>query len=724
MSCCNSNCNHDPCGSSFNQSLTKAAQYAQYAQTQANKAEDLWLEFNALYLGAFAVAPAVDNEGDPLQTGALYWNLGSNTMFVWNGTSWVENGNFDEFTNFMLPSATPVPAANLVTGQEYEIAVVGNTNWTAIGAASATVGVRFTKNAVAAIGNGTARVTRDLVTRFADVGNVKDWGAVGDGVADDSDAIQNAIYYKTNIYFPEGRYRITKQIRINRSAVSLFADNPGAVFITLDNPSVGIAFLIKSDVGACYKNSINNITIFNTASSTYQVGVKIERPESFSIINSEIGGFATCLDVRGGLNCYYNNIKLNSWVSTDTTPEAGTLQISDNTSAGEIYGYTHLFVNSNFNGSDYPIVLRGNDYASFSNCYISSGRSGGVLIQNDGSASFGNYSNNFDNCYFDRVTAPGPNAIAISIIDESPRTGNSIGTKITDCIFGGWDTHIKINKEFDPYTEITGCRFWDSTKSAIDINGNFTNLVITGNHFHNNTFNVSGSSVIDVTDVHSITITGNTFSYLETKTFVGTRNAIKLGGTIDSVSITGNTINTFAGANVTDLVNTATIVEFVVSGNSSDNVNNTIVGNIIGNRENASSVSLDWYEEKTFLPTLEFSGSSSGVLYESRTGTATRIGNRVFFDLYFRLDSKGTHAAGAPAAIKGLPFTINSSAPTNFAITIRNFDASVGNSNIDAVPFGTDGVEPRIQTGGFAATLVYSAFTDDSHLTITGTYLA
>jgi hypothetical protein len=726
MGNCSSTSNCNPCGPDFsaiNQLATKTASYARQANTYATNAENKWLEFNALYLGAFAVAPTVDNEGDPLQTGALYWNTVSNTIFVWNGTVWVENRNFNEFTNFPLvfPNTAPISAPNLRTGLEYQIEVVGNTNWTAIGAPSATVGVRFTKNAVAGTGTGTARVTRDLVTRFADVANVKDWGAVGDGVTDDSDAIQFAIFYKSNIYFPEGRYRITKQIRINRSAVSLFADNPGTAFITLDNPSVGIAFLFKSDIGACFKNSINNITIFNTASSTYQIGVKLERPESFSIINSEIGGFATCLDVRGGIGCYYNNIKLNSWTSTDTTPEAGTLQISDNTSAGGIYGYTHLFVNSNFNGSDYPIVFRGNDYASFSNCYISSGRSGGVLIQNDGSASFGNYSNNFDNCYFDRVFAPGPNAIAISIIDESPRTGNSVGTKITDCIFGGWDTHIKINKEFDPYTEITGCRFWDSTKSAIDINGNFTNLVITGNHFHNNTYNISGSSVIDVTDVHSITITGNTFSYLETKTFVGTRNVIKLAGTIDSASITGNTINTFAGANVTDLVNTATIVEFVVSGNSSDNANNTIVGSIIGNRENLSSVSLDWYQEGFFIPSLSFGGSSAGIIYNgSPSGHFTRIGNRVFIDIYIQLSNKGT--ATGDCLIQTMPFPKSGSNIPVLHANLGDFDAAVGVTNIEAkMPTSTTAQILKYASGS-SIPLTDADFKNSSFFSISGVY--
>lgn len=45
-------------------------------------------EFNDLYLGAKDTPPALDNDGDPLQPGAMYWNTTSNVMFVWTGSAW------------------------------------------------------------------------------------------------------------------------------------------------------------------------------------------------------------------------------------------------------------------------------------------------------------------------------------------------------------------------------------------------------------------------------------------------------------------------------------------------------------------------------------------------------------------------------------------------------------------------------------------------------------
>ena len=91
MGSCNSTTNCNPCGPDYNainQLATQTAAYARQANTYSVEAQNAWLEFNALYLGAFAVAPIVDNEGNALQVGALYFNTASNAMRVWNGTAW------------------------------------------------------------------------------------------------------------------------------------------------------------------------------------------------------------------------------------------------------------------------------------------------------------------------------------------------------------------------------------------------------------------------------------------------------------------------------------------------------------------------------------------------------------------------------------------------------------------------------------------------------------
>jgi hypothetical protein len=45
-------------------------------------------DFDDRYLGAKSSAPTLDNDGNSLVTGALYWNSVSNTMFAWTGSAW------------------------------------------------------------------------------------------------------------------------------------------------------------------------------------------------------------------------------------------------------------------------------------------------------------------------------------------------------------------------------------------------------------------------------------------------------------------------------------------------------------------------------------------------------------------------------------------------------------------------------------------------------------
>lgn len=58
---------------------------AQAAQAAAEAALD---EFDDIYLGSKASAPTLDNDGDPLAEGTLYWNSTTNELNVYNGSAW------------------------------------------------------------------------------------------------------------------------------------------------------------------------------------------------------------------------------------------------------------------------------------------------------------------------------------------------------------------------------------------------------------------------------------------------------------------------------------------------------------------------------------------------------------------------------------------------------------------------------------------------------------
>ena len=75
-------------------SLASMSSNTTAAQTAATNAANSFDAFDDIFLGAKSSAPTVDNDGDALQTGALYFNTASDTMFVrTSGGSWTAAGS-------------------------------------------------------------------------------------------------------------------------------------------------------------------------------------------------------------------------------------------------------------------------------------------------------------------------------------------------------------------------------------------------------------------------------------------------------------------------------------------------------------------------------------------------------------------------------------------------------------------------------------------------------
>ena len=88
---------------------------------------------------------------------------------------------------------------------------------------------------------------------------------------------------------------------------------------------------------------------------------------------------------------------------------------------------------------------------------------------------------------------------------------------------------------------------------------------------------------------------------------------------------------------------------------------------------------LDDYEEGTFTATLVATGSTFQYTY--RTGSYTKIGNTVYFNLYIQLDGGGNSFVGNAVTISGLPFTADSAARNNFRYYVHGRYLNVDGSN-------------------------------------------
>lgn len=71
-------------------SASAASSSASAASASASSAAASYDSFDDRYLGPKSSAPTVDNDGNTLLTGALYWNSTSSTLWVWNGSAWTQ----------------------------------------------------------------------------------------------------------------------------------------------------------------------------------------------------------------------------------------------------------------------------------------------------------------------------------------------------------------------------------------------------------------------------------------------------------------------------------------------------------------------------------------------------------------------------------------------------------------------------------------------------------
>jgi hypothetical protein len=228
---------------------------------------------------AFHTNPIIlDSAGRVPSGGEIWLQLGIGYKFVLKTSTEVLIATYDNIPSSAQPPAAndadsimyeqgyTVAAGSFVVGKIYRIAFVGTTNFTLIGAANNTIGTHFIATGVGT-GTGTAELAQTVETKLRESVSVQDFGAVGDGVADDTAAVQAFFNYvavnAVGIAVLEGQLKITSGVTLTGSSTKFYRANCNLI------AGAAIAGPMLTIQNASFVRFSGSLQLTGTGSATY-----------------------------------------------------------------------------------------------------------------------------------------------------------------------------------------------------------------------------------------------------------------------------------------------------------------------------------------------------------------------------------------------------------------------------------------------------------------------
>lgn len=580
--------------------------------------------------------------------------------------------------------------------------------------------------------NSSNKTIKALPPYFFDGGsgspiNVLNYGAVGDATNDDTSAIQAAITANPGrrIFFPKGSYKITSPITISQPSTILFGEGPRTSNVV--NFGTGDAFLFKNlslPGGGLYGCGMNNMAVLRYGHQPAGSAVHLYDTSSFVLENVSLSEHFINYLLEGAKQT--RSVNFSCYGGSSFTGGSGSAHIKlaplpTYVSPNFIdAGWINLFDTFILSASlivDSCIHITGGDEMKFCNAYVSGAKVAHALLDRQVvNVPFNTIT--FDTIYFDGIV--GDDSATPYGIWQKPSTdltNKSVDLCISACTFGQISQNAIFLQDDNSWSNvISGCEFHYIRRHALRVatSGIEATTNISGNLFHRVCTALDGSAAIRVVGAGPTNIVGNTFTDIASPGY-----AIRTTGTIPVLNVTGNTFYDCS----TDLDQSASLTKYSATGNVSNSATSTAMGLYPGNVSNSNAQTLDWYEEGSLdnLVGVTFGGLSTGITYGNRYGSYTRIGNRVMFDIYITLTSKGS--ATGQMKVTGLPFAIDSGHPAALSLRINDAFTGVGTNALSALAAsGTEVLFYQQVAGGSSQALDNTSCTNTTAIFVSGTY--
>jgi len=386
---------------------------------------------------------------------------------------------------------------------------------------------------------GTGSQERTVRSKLQETVSVKDFGAVGDGVTDDTAAIQAAIdaceVLKKPIFFPAGTYIITSGLTVQQKEVHVIGEGSESTILDF-NVSSGVALDCGYDGGGTFWGwTIRDIQLKGNASGAEtnllkvnyplngkmervkvdfanNVGVRLGRPQNFVIHASEIRNS----DARGLIveNDFISGQGPQLFVLDNST-------IKDNGTTDGAYQVAFL------NGAEHVI----------SNCII------------EGSTSAANIYIATDLCKVTNCSFEGSPGIAhIQIGNTSPaQTASNIFIGHNNFQTGSSPTNIAIDCQNYVGIVISNNQFQSNAQIKLGTDEGNKYSIIDGNYGLDTLTEITDSGTTDGKIIYRNSLAGTTTDTVQTITDGDTTPDVRGVNTLHTANTGATTITRFTG---------------------------------------------------------------------------------------------------------------------------------------------------------------------------------